>query len=375
MSLKLGILSLSVGRASVHSLERKLDALQATGFHGVELFYDDLESIATSFPGGVNDMNRIKAAHKIRSICDARGLEIIDLQPLLFFGGLLDRNAHARQIQKLQLWFLLIKILGTDLIHVPTNFQSEGITGDMQSIVADLSQIADMGMAQNPPVRFVYEAMAWGRFIETWEQAWEVVRAVNRPNFGICLDTFQIAARVWGDPLSTSGRLQDGDALLRRSLELMTAQLSEEPEKIFLVQTGDAEKLHQPLTEEHPLYVESQPAHMTWSRNARLFAHDPRGGGFLPVDQICQVIFKELKYTGWVSCEVYSTSLADSDPRVPLEHARRAADGWKSLLKTLDLNKSVNTCQEALEYPSKERSWYRIVIAFLLSLSPIRSHT
>jgi 4-hydroxyphenylpyruvate dioxygenase len=87
MSLKLGILSLSVGRASVHTLEQKFDALKATGFRGVELFIDDLEAIAAAFPGGLNNENRIRAAHKVRAICDARELEIIDLQPLLFFGG------------------------------------------------------------------------------------------------------------------------------------------------------------------------------------------------------------------------------------------------------------------------------------------------
>jgi 4-hydroxyphenylpyruvate dioxygenase len=192
MSLKLGILSLSVGRALVHTLERKFDALHKANFSGVELFFEDLEVIAASLPGGLNDENRVEAARKIRSIADAYSLEIIDLQPLLFFGGLIDRDAHAKQIQKLTLWFQLVKILGTNLIHVPSNFQTEGITNDRRSLVADLQQIADMGMAQDPPVKFVYEAMAWGRFIETWEQAWEVVHAVDRPNFGICLDTFQV---------------------------------------------------------------------------------------------------------------------------------------------------------------------------------------
>ena len=87
MSLKLGILSLSVGRASVHSFEHKCDVLKETGFEGIELFIDDLEAIAAEFPGGLNNENRLLAAHRIRAICDARQLKIIDLQPLLFFGG------------------------------------------------------------------------------------------------------------------------------------------------------------------------------------------------------------------------------------------------------------------------------------------------
>jgi 4-hydroxyphenylpyruvate dioxygenase len=229
------------------------------------------------------------------------------------------------------------------LIHVPTNFRPDGVTGDVKTIVADMIEIADMGMAQKPPVRFVYEAMAWGRFIDTWEQAWEVVQLVNRPNFGICLDTFQIAGRIWADPTTTSGRLEGGDAELKKSLQRMASYIGAEPEKLFLVQTGDAERLSSPITEDHPLHVDGQPPRMTWSRNARLFADDPKGGCFLkgPVDQICHVIFNELKYTGWVSCEVYSTSLLDPDPNVPFKHARRAADGWKSVLKTLEQQRRV----------------------------------
>src|SRR5690349_15561525 len=116
MPLKLGILSLSVGHSSDHTLECKFDALHKAGFRGVELFYEDLVAIAASLPGGVNNENRIKAARRIRSLADAYSLEIIDLQPLLFFGGLIDRNAHAKQIKKLTLWFQLVQILGTDLI-------------------------------------------------------------------------------------------------------------------------------------------------------------------------------------------------------------------------------------------------------------------
>jgi 4-hydroxyphenylpyruvate dioxygenase len=239
------------------------------------------------------------------------------------------------------MWFELIAVLGTDLIHVPTNFQAEGITGDIETIVADMVEIADFGLAQKPPVRFVYEAMAWGRFVDTWEQAWEVVLLVNRPNFGICLDTFQIAGRIWADPTTASGLLEGGDLELKNSLSRMSSYIGKKPEKLFLVQTGDAERLSSPITKNHLLHVDGQDPRMTWSRNARLFADDPKGNCFLkgPVDQICHVIFNELKYTGWVSCEVYSTSLFDPDPSVPIQHARRAANGWKSVLKTLELER------------------------------------
>ena len=44
---------------------------------------------------------------------------------------------------------------------------SEGTTGDFDSIVADMKEVAIMGLQQNPPIRFVYEAMAWGAHIDT----------------------------------------------------------------------------------------------------------------------------------------------------------------------------------------------------------------
>lgn len=42
------------------------------------------------------------------------------LQPFLNYDGLLDDGKHREQIVKLELWFKVVKILGTDLIQVPT---------------------------------------------------------------------------------------------------------------------------------------------------------------------------------------------------------------------------------------------------------------
>jgi hypothetical protein len=34
-------------------------------------------------------------------------------------------------------------------------------------------------------------ALAWGTYINTWEDSWDVIKRANRPNIGICLDTFK----------------------------------------------------------------------------------------------------------------------------------------------------------------------------------------
>lgn len=63
---------MSVGRASAHSMESKVDAMAANGFQGIEIFYEDLEAIAEKYPGGLTDDNRIEAARVIRKLCDER---------------------------------------------------------------------------------------------------------------------------------------------------------------------------------------------------------------------------------------------------------------------------------------------------------------
>lgn len=38
----------------------------------------------------------------------------------------------------------------------------EGTTGDEDKIVADIKELGELGLKENPPVRFAYEALAWG---------------------------------------------------------------------------------------------------------------------------------------------------------------------------------------------------------------------
>ena len=63
-------------------------------------------------------------------------------------------------------------------------------------IVGDLGKLADLSLQQDPQICFVYENLCWSTHIDTWEKVWEVVRRVDRPNFGLCLPTFNIAGIV-----------------------------------------------------------------------------------------------------------------------------------------------------------------------------------
>ncbi|GCB23482.1 3-dehydroshikimate dehydratase [Aspergillus awamori] len=334
MPCKPAIASMSVGRAWVHSLPEKLSQIAQAGFKGVEIFYEDLEYLAKE-KGEPTEENLLIAARETKDICDRHGLEVIGLQPFLFYEGLLDRDVHQQKIAKLHTWFKIVKILGTDIIQIPSNFQPDGISGDLDLIVSDMIEVADLGLQQEPPVRFAYESLAWGTYVSTWDTMWEIIQRVDRPNFGCCLDTFNIAGRVWADPASPSGTVPDADALLAQSLDRLVKTI--DVKKVFYVQVVDAEKMEQPLVPGHPFHVDGQPARMNWSRNARLFLYEQEKGGYLPVVEVARVILKELGFEGWVSMELFSRTMADPDPTVPQSHSQRGIRAWQQLAKELDL--------------------------------------
>lgn len=291
------------------------------------MFYEDLEYVAKSLPGGLTNNNEIVAARIIRRLCDERSIEIICLQPFMHYEGLKDRNAHAASIEKLKLWFKLARILGTDTIQLPSSFlPEEEITNDKSIIVKDMLEVAELGLQETPVVRFAHENLCWGTYSDRWEQVWEIVKAVDRPNFGMCLDTFNVAGRVYGDPSAPDGKTPNADADMEASMDRLRRTV--DPKKIFFIQVVDAEKMRSPLVEGHPFYVEGQPARMSWSRNARLFPFEDEA--YLPVLDVLKA-FIDTGYTGWISFELFSRSMSDPDPSVPESHAQRAEVSWKKL--------------------------------------------
>jgi 4-hydroxyphenylpyruvate dioxygenase len=331
--MKSSIASLSLGRTWVHSLDKKLDQAAVNNFDGIELFYEDLEYIAKSLPGGPTPANHLLAAQQIRSMCDARCLPVICLQPFMHYEGLIDRTRHTERIEEFKLWLRLCKILGTDLIVIPSNFLDSGITGDWKVLISDMREVADLAAEEG--VRIAYEALCWGVFVDTWERSYELVRAVDRSNFGICLDTFGICGRVFADPAEENGCMPGADEAMRKSLEKMKETV--DVNKVFFVQAADAERMREPLTEEHIFHVKEQPSRMSWSRNARLFPGESSKGAYLPVLDVLRAITGDdgLGYTGWVSFEIFSRSLTGARPGVVEDHAKRAGQSWKWLVKEL----------------------------------------
>ena len=338
MVYRLSIASHSLGRAAQHDLANKLDQAQKYGYEGIEVFFEDLETIAKTYEGGVTPENQLRAATYFRKLCDERNLTIMALQPFLFYEGIVDPEKHRALIVKLHLWFKMAKILGTDIIQIPSNFANcatgEEITGSKEKIVEDLREVCDLGLKESPVVRFAYEAMAWSPYVSSWEDIWEIITLVGRPNFGCVLDTFHIAAREWADPSAPNGKTGTVDEDLKRSMEKMVRTV--DVSKIYYIQVADAEFMDPPIRDGHPWQADSKhPSKMTWSRNGRLFAFEK--GGYLPVLPMVEAMINGLGYKGWVSLELFSRSMAEPGADVPKEHARRGRESWDKLVDIMKL--------------------------------------
>ncbi|EJP69624.1 xylose isomerase-like TIM barrel [Beauveria bassiana ARSEF 2860] len=337
MACKPSICTISLGRAFAgHSLEHKLDMAQKYGFKGIELFYEDLQHLATVMPGGCSPPNLLAAARQVRRWCETRKQEIICLQPFLHFGGLLDRSKAKQDLETVAFWTDLAATLGTDLILLPSSFlPATQLTDNLSVLVHDLQNAAEIGLKKSPAVRFAFEALCWGTRVNAWEDSWKIVTAVNRPNFGLCIDTFNIAGHIFADPAASSGCRPNADLSLKSSMQRLMAQV--DVSKVFLVQVADAERLAKPLDEAHPFYDAEQPSRMSWSRNCRLFYGEDHLGGHLPVDKILQTVVHGLGYRGWLSFEVFHQRLADSDGAIPEHFAARASWSWARLVRDLSL--------------------------------------
>lgn len=334
---------MSLGRCFAgHDLGYRLDMAKKYGYKGIELFHEDLAYLAEQLSAedstdGASAAAQMAAARQISTMCADRGLEIICLQPFSHYDGLIDRAEHEKHMEKLELWVQLAHVLNTDIIQIPANFlPAEFVANDFDLIVADLRKVADFGLQQSPPIRFAYESLCWSTRVDTWEACWDVVKRVDRANFGMCLDTFNIAGRIYADPTSTTGRTCGAEQAVRESIQRLVTEV--DVRKVFYVQVVDAEKLQSPLVDGHPFYVADQPARMSWSRNCRLFYGEHDHGAYLPVKDIAMAFFHGLGYQGWVSLELFNRRMADEDAEVPEELARRGAVSWDKLMRDTKLH-------------------------------------
>lgn len=250
------------------TLPEKLEAIAAAGFDGVEIFENDL----LYYDG---------SPREVRQMCADLGIAITLFQPFRDFEGC-RRDRLVRNLERAERKFDLMQELGTDLVLVCSNASADCV-GDESILRDDLSLLAEH--AGKRGLRIGYEALAWGKHVNTWQQVWNLVRQVDHPSLGVLLDSFHTLS-LKGDPSAI-------------------AQIP--GDKIFFVQMADAPILAMDVLE--------------WSRHFRCF---PGQGEFDLAGFLAPII--KSGYTGPLSLEIFNDGFRAAPTRA------NAADGLRSLL-------------------------------------------
>jgi len=266
MQTSIATVSLSGG------LAEKLEAIAAAGFTGVEIFESDL----LSFNGTPKDVARMAAS---------LGLEILTFQPFRDFEGMQEPQ-RARAFARAERKFDLMEDLGCRLLMVCSNVAPDSL-GGIDRAAADFHELGER--AQKRDIRVGFEALAWGRNISDYRDAWEVVRRADHPAIGLTLDSFHIFARK-----------TDLNAI--RSIPR---------DKIVLVQLADAPWLDMDV--------------LSWSRHFRCFP----GQGDFALDEFMDCVFST-GYDGVLSLEIFNDQFRAGSPRGV------AVDGQRSLVYLMD---------------------------------------
>jgi sugar phosphate isomerase/epimerase len=216
------------------------------------------------------------------------GLSVTGFQVLRDFEGL-SGHLHAYKLDVAKAMLAMCRALGTNVL-LACSSTSAHATGDKDSLIRDLRKLALLAVPYR--IRIAYEALSWGRHVNRWHQAWDIVRRCDRENVGLNLDFFHMS--VHGD---------DGAEML--------AQLAEVPvEKIFLVQLADY------FFE----YSDRQADMIELARHQRLFP----GEGLHDVRDLVQLL-EDKGYRGHYTFEVFNDDYVNSDPMVIGQRAMKSA--------------------------------------------------
>ena len=322
----LAITTSSLGLHPSHSLPEKIHAAASANFSAIEIVYQELEDYALSQTPILSIRD---AAHVIEEICASANVAVLALNPFKNFEGhdspLEDRLHSARK------WLDIAACLGAKYLQVPSQFDTSNSSGDWPRMVAELRQLADIAASYS--IGIVYEAVAWGSYVNTWEDSLRMVQDVDRKNFGLCLDSFHIAARLWGDNTVASGVREDAGTNLQISLDrfVETCPL----DKILYVQISDGEKFDPPLTTQHRFDRGGFPPALSWSRNMRPFPLDKEQGAYFPIVTIADALLKRKGWKGPVSIETFDWRTREDESRRPHDTAKRGMESIRRLAAAL----------------------------------------
>ncbi|KZV62450.1 xylose isomerase-like protein [Peniophora sp. CONT] len=324
-SIPTSFASCSIGYDDSHTLPLKLDAISQAGFQAIELSFPDILAFGKLHTGKEvkeDDYDTLSdVAREIARLCAERKLKIMMLQPFANFEGWPLGSAEREDaFKRAKGWARIMEAAGTDILQIGST-DASGI--DTSRVVPDLQELADYLAPRG--LRIAYENWCWSTHAATWRAVWDIVRAVDRENVGLCLDTFQTAGSEWADPTASDGRLASFSAdAWRKSLDDLAKKVPKE--KIYLLQISDAYKPSKPLEDKT---IDGMPPRGRWSHDYRPVPPE----GYLPVAEVAAAVLRT-GFRGWFSMEVFDSGLSGEGKKYELEDfANNAMKSHKWLIE------------------------------------------
>jgi sugar phosphate isomerase/epimerase len=182
------------------TLPAKLAAVRDAGFSQVMLSARDL----VGHSDGLDS-----ATHEVRT----SGLRVTGFQVLRDFEGL-SGHLHEYKVDVAKSMLEMCRAVGAKVLLVCSSTSTHA-TGDADAMARDLRKLAMLALPLG--IKVAYEGLSWGRTVNEFTTAWDIVQRADAPNLGIGIDSYHIFAA------KTS--LDELDIL--------------DPDKIFLVQLAD----------------------------------------------------------------------------------------------------------------------------------------
>ncbi len=255
------------------SLPDKLRAMRDAGFSQVMLKASDL----VAHPEGVHDA--VRAVQR-------SGLRVTGFQVLRDFEGLAG-HLHDYKVDIAKSMLEMARAVGAPLL-LACSSTSTHATQDVDALARDLRKLAMLAVPLG--LKIAYEGLSWGRTINEFTTAWEVVSRADAPNLGLGIDSFHI--------LAAKTPLDEIDTL--------------DPDKIFLVQLADF-MWHE---------VRSFEERIATARHFRVFP-----GEGVHSAQVAELVLRldALGYRGDYSFEVFNDDYQQVPPATVAQRARRSA--------------------------------------------------
>jgi sugar phosphate isomerase/epimerase len=254
------------------TLATKLAAIREGGFSQVMLSARDIAG---------HDGGLASAAKLVRD----SGLRVSGFQVLRDFEGL-SGHLHDYKIDVAKSMLEMCRAVGSKLLLVCSSTSTHATT-DLDAMARDLRKLAMLALPLG--IKVAFEGLSWGRTVNEFPQAWDLVCRADAPNLGLALDSFHTFA--------TKTPLEDLEDL--------------DPDRIFFVQLADF------MWQE----IRSVEERITTARHFRVFP-----GEGVHSEQLARFVtaLDKLGYRGDYSFEVFND---DYQQMPPITVAQRA---WKS---------------------------------------------